>query len=118
MAKVYDVIIVGGGPSGIFSAIELTKNNDLDVLLLEKGNDLKERDCPGKGKKCLKCKLCAITSGWGGAGAFSDGKLNLSTKIGGWLSEYISEKELSELIEYIDDIYLEFGAPDDNIDLP
>jgi len=115
LAKIYDVIIVGGGPSGIFSAIELTKNNDLDVLLLEKGKDLKERDCPGKGKKCLKCKLCAITSGWGGAGAFSDGKLNLSTKIGGWLSEYISEKEFSELIEYIDDIYLEFGAPNDDI---
>lgn len=117
LTKRYDVIIVGGGPSGIFSAIELTRKDNLDVLILEKGPDIDKRECPGKGKKCIYCEPCAITCGWGGAGAFSDGKLNLSTKIGGWLNEYISENELSELIKYIDDIYLGFGAPNYDISL-
>jgi len=117
LVRKFDVVIVGGGPSGIFSAIELTRKNDLDVLILEKGNDIEERNCPGKGRRCFKCEPCAITSGWGGAGAFSDGKLNLSTKIGGWLNEYVSEEELLNLIKYIDNIYIEFGAPDDDISL-
>jgi hypothetical protein len=117
LKKRYDVVIVGGGPSGIFSAIELTKKDNLDVLILEKGHDIDKRKCPGKGKKCFYCEPCAITCGWGGAGAFSDGKLNLSTKIGGWLDEYISKKELLKLIRYIDNIYLGFGAPNEDISL-
>lgn len=97
MVRAYDVIIVGAGPAGIFAAIELSKKGKLSVLMLEKGKDLQERE--------------SLTSGWGGAGAFSDGKLNLSTEIGGWLSQYIPERELMELIGYVDRIYLDFGAP-------
>lgn len=85
----YDVIIVGGGPAGIFAALELSQK--AKVLLLEKGRDLQKRSCPMKVKnvQCVQCKPCSITSGWGGAGAFSDGKLTISTEVGGHLSEYV-----------------------------
>lgn len=99
--KKYNVIIVGAGPSGIFAAIELTLKNKCSVLLIEKGKDLYKR----------ARDISSINSGWGGAGAFSDGKLTLSTETGGWLRQYINEKELSELINYVDSIYLKFGAP-------
>jgi uncharacterized FAD-dependent dehydrogenase len=121
--KQYDVIIVGAGPAGIFSALELYKSNpNLNVLMLEKGNDIDKRTCPVAEyqQSCANCKSCSITSGFGGAGAFSDGKLTLTTEFGGRLGDYIGEEKLSELIDYIDKIYLEFGATDkvfgDNID--
>ncbi len=101
MDRSYDVLIVGAGPAGIFSAIELSKRSDLSILVIEKGEDIDERIA----------RATSLTSGWGGAGAFSDGKLTLSTEIGGWLSQYMPERRLAELIEYVDGIYLEFGAP-------
>ncbi|ACL68976.1 NAD(P)/FAD-dependent oxidoreductase [Halothermothrix orenii] len=114
-SKEYDVIIVGAGPTGIFTALELiNKESDLKVVILEKGNNLKDRECPMnvKNTNCVKCKSCSIVSGWGGAGAFSDGKLSLSPDIGGHLDEYIGKENLSELIKYADKLYLKFGAPD------
>lgn len=110
--KEYDVIIIGAGPAGIFTALELIKKNNISVLILEKGKDIDRRECLMRSKNggCFHCSPCAIISGWGGAGAFSDGKLNLSTEIGGQLDNYIDKDKVAELIEYADDIYLEFGA--------
>jgi len=110
--KEYDVIIVGAGPAGIFTALELTKKNNVSVLILEKGEEIGKRECLMRSKNggCFHCSPCAIISGWGGAGAFSDGKLNLSTEIGGQLDNYIDKDKVAELIEYSDYIYLEFGA--------
>ncbi len=107
----FDVIIVGAGPAGIFSALELTLNKNLRLLMLDKGPDLDKRKCPAnRGMGCVNCEPCTLLSGWGGAGAFSDGKLTLSTEVGGWLSEYCGEKGLSELVNYVDKTYLKFGA--------
>jgi uncharacterized protein len=94
----YDVVIIGGGPAGLFAALELSRNKTLKVLLLEKGRDIDERT--------------NIVSGLGGAGAFSDGKLTLSSKAGGHLAEYVSEAEADRLIKHVDKIWLDFGAPD------
>ncbi|SFL38293.1 NAD(P)/FAD-dependent oxidoreductase [Halanaerobium salsuginis] len=114
--KDYDVIVIGAGPTGIFTALELIKQKSgLDILILEKGTDLKRRVCPMKenpGTNCVNCPSCAIVSGWGGAGAYSDGKLSLSPDIGGNLENYIGRQALIENISYADEIYLEFGAPD------
>ncbi len=112
---IWDVIIIGAGPAGIFAALELSRKiPDLSVLILDKGQDLDNRKCPGRGiiGGCLNCALCSITSGWGGAGAFSDGKLTLTNRFGGFLHEYLSQRKLMEHIEYIDKIWLEFGATD------
>ncbi len=109
MNKKYDVIIIGAGPAGIFTALELVKNDSPRVLILEKGHDLDGRASIKNGRRKPKDKF-SILSGWGGAGAFSDGKLTLSTEIGGWLTEYISDEELASLIDYADGIYKEFGA--------
>lgn len=109
----YDVIIVGAGPSGIFTALQLVNSGKkLDILIVEKGRSLKERSCPMKthNTKCVKCTHCAIVSGWGGAGAFSDGKLTLSTEIGGHMPEYIGHDRLWEYIQTADRTYLRFGA--------
>ncbi|MGE5578293.1 MAG: NAD(P)/FAD-dependent oxidoreductase [Syntrophothermus sp.] len=109
----YDVIIIGGGPAGIFSALELAGKERLKVIILEKGKDIAKRDCPSKtvNTSCILCKPCSVVSGWGGAGAFSDGKLTLSADVGGHLTDYISREELERLITYVDDIYLHYGAP-------
>ncbi|MDI3481063.1 MAG: uncharacterized protein PWQ97_718 [Tepidanaerobacteraceae bacterium] len=115
MPEKYDVIIVGAGPAGIFAALELVnKAPEISVLILEKGKDIEERVCPSKEKNvpCRHCEPCSIVNGWGGAGAFSDGKLTLTTEFGGWLDEYLPKSEVAELITYIDKIFLSFGATD------
>ncbi len=111
----YDVIIVGAGPAGIFAALELIKKNNKKVLILEQGPDLNKRVCVARSKDrgCTICHPCGITAGWGGAGAFSDGKLTLTPEIGGWLDEYVGRERLNELIDYVDSVYREFGAPDE-----
>jgi uncharacterized FAD-dependent dehydrogenase len=107
----YDVIIVGAGPAGIFSALELTEKRNLRVLVLDRGPEIDQRKCPSsRGLECKHCEPCSILSGWGGAGAYSDGKLTLSTEVGGWLNQYVTEKELEDLVKYVDEIYLKFGA--------
>ena len=109
----YDLIIVGAGPAGIFTALELLKNNsDKKILLVEKGKAVEKRHCPkAEVGHCVNCKPnCAITTGFSGAGAFSDGKLSLSYEVGGDLPMLIGEEFAQELIDYTDKIYLEFGA--------
>jgi uncharacterized FAD-dependent dehydrogenase len=107
----YDVIIVGAGPAGIFSALELTEKNNLNVLILDRGLDIDDRKCPSsRGFECVHCEPCSVLSGWGGAGAYSDGKLTHSTEVGGWLNQYLSPKELMKLVKYVDGIYLKYGA--------
>jgi len=107
----YDIIIVGAGPAGIFSALELTQKNNFNILMLDRGQDINQRKCPAsRGFECVHCEPCLLLSGWGGAGAFSDGKLTLSTEVGGWLNEYVSTRELEELVNHVDEIYLKFGA--------
>ncbi|MDP1809153.1 MAG: FAD-binding protein [Actinomycetota bacterium] len=110
----YDVIIVGAGPAGIFAALELIKQNNQKILILEQGPDLNKRVCVARTKDrvCTICHPCGITAGWGGAGAFSDGKLTLTPEIGGWLDEYVGRERLVDLIDYVDGIYREFGAPE------
>jgi uncharacterized FAD-dependent dehydrogenase len=107
----YDVAIVGAGPAGIFAALELARSGrEGRILLLEKGHGIEKRRCPAKERGCAECKVCAIMTGWGGAGAFSDGKLTLTTEVGGWLGDYVGIDELSKLIRYADDVWVEFGA--------
>lgn len=112
MKEKYDVVIVGAGPAGIFAALEITKlNKNLNVLIIDKGRNIEKRTCPARiNGKCVNCSPCGITSGWSGAGAFSDGKLSLSPEVGGRLLEYFPEDTCKELIKYCDDIYLNFGA--------
>ena len=121
----YDVIVVGAGPAGIFACYELSmRSPDLKVMLVDKGNDIYKRTCPilqGKFEKCPRdkntgnsgCKpSCSITSGFGGAGAYSDGKYNITTEFGGWLTDYLNPSEVLGLIKYVDKINLQHGAQD------
>ena len=121
MNKKYDLIIVGAGPSGVFTAyelIELGLAKDKKILLVEQGKSVDKRYCPvEKAGKCIKCKpYCNITSGFSGAGAFSDGKLTLPNKdsdtieVGGILDQYLGVEETTKLTFYTDEIYLKFGA--------
>ena len=110
----YDVIIVGAGPGGIFSAYELIhRNPNLKIAVFEEGHPLSRRHCPIDGdkvKSCIKCKTCAIMSGFGGAGAFSDGKYNITNDFGGTLYEHIGKKQAIDLMEYVDSINVSHGG--------
>lgn len=109
----YDVVIIGAGPAGIFTAIEMIKRGSKKkILIVEKGLPIEKRSCPkATTKKCMNCQpYCRITTGFSGAGAFSDGKLSLSSEVGGTLPELIGEEKAQETIDYTDRIYLEFGA--------
>ena len=119
MEKKYDIIAIGMGPGAIFMAYEMVKlNKNKKILLIEQGKRVEERVCPiEKTGVCVKCKpFCNITSGFSGAGAFSDGKLSLYNEededfyVGGNLHKYVGVEETKKLIDYTDEIYLEFGA--------
>lgn len=110
----FDVAIVGAGPGGIFSAYELLeKRPDMKIIIFEAGNPLEKRKCPIDGKNvksCIKCKTCAIMNGFGGAGAFSDGKYNITNQFGGTLFEYIGKQQAIDLMKYVDTINMKFGG--------
>ena len=112
--KNYDLVIVGAGPGGIFTAYEINKlNPELKVAIIEKGHKLQDRHCPIDGEKvtkCINCKTCAIMSGFGGAGAFSDGKYNITNDFGGTLYEHIGKKQAIELMNYVDSINEHYGG--------
>ena len=115
MKQNFDVAIIGGGPAAIFAAYEFTeKYPELSILILEEGLPVEKRHCPlasGKSTQCLHCVPCAIMRGFGGAGAFSDGKYNFTTEFGGWLTDYLPKKTVMELIDYVDELNLRHGAP-------
>lgn len=123
MEKQYDIIIVGAGPMGIFTAYELMdKCPDRKVLLIEQGYDIYNRRCPILLKKTMKCPKnkkgesgcypsCSLTSGFGGSGAYSDGKFNITSEFGGWMTDYLSDDVVLDLIKYVDSINLKHGAP-------
>ena len=110
----YDVIIVGAGPGGIFAAYELKKQRpEMKVAVFEAGYALAKRRCPIDGEKiksCIGCKTCSIMSGFGGAGAFSDGKYNITNDFGGTLYEHIGRKQAIELMRYVDEINMSHGG--------
>ncbi len=112
--KHYDVIVIGAGTAGIFAAYELSVlRPELKVAILEQGNPLEKRVCPivaNQVKNCINCRHCCIMNGFGGAGAFSDGKFNFTTEFGGWLHDYIPDQQVMDLIEYVDGVNLFFGA--------
>ena len=117
----YDVVIIGGGIGGLMCAYRLVQNQpELDVLILERGKTLEERSCPilaGKVKKCIKCKPCSIMEGMAGAGAFSDGKYNITTEYGGWLQNMMDETKVLDYIRQADSILVKYGA-DNEVYMP
>lgn len=110
----YDVVVIGAGPAGIFTALEISvKKPGTRVLIVDTGREILRRVCPArKTGRCVQCKPCAIVHGWSGAGAFSDGKLSLSDEVGGHISDYMTHEEAQALIAQADQTYLRFGAPD------
>ncbi|MBS2969293.1 NAD(P)/FAD-dependent oxidoreductase [Metabacillus sp. KIGAM252] len=126
MNRMYDVIIVGAGPAGIFASYELSSlMPDFKILLIDKGHDIYRRNCPILQKKIEKCPppagkkdfsgclpACSITNGFGGAGAYSDGKFNITSEFGGWMTDYLPESTVIDLIKYVDQINLNHGATD------
>ncbi len=124
MKKDFDVVVIGAGPAGIFTSYELYKKApNLKVLLIDKGHNIYDRKCPILEKKISKCPTygkmneysgckpsCSITSGFGGAGAYSDGKFNITSEFGGWMQEYLDKSKVEELITYVDSINLLHGA--------
>lgn len=109
--QAFDVVIIGAGPAGIFAALELSRCSDLKIAILEKGPPIERRRCVAReGKDCHSCHPCAITSGWGGAGAFSDGKLTLSPASGGHLDGILGQERAQEIIDEVDAIYVGYGA--------
>lgn len=119
--KKYDVVIIGGGIGGLMCAYRLIQNqSELSVLILERGKSLEERSCPilaGKVKKCIKCKPCSIMEGMAGAGAFSDGKYNITTEYGGWLQNMMDEETVLDYIRQADSILVKYGA-DNEVYMP
>jgi uncharacterized FAD-dependent dehydrogenase len=113
----YDVVIVGAGPAGIFAGFRfkgaIEAGADLSVLILDAGPQVDRRRCVARelGRTCVRCPSCHLHSGWGGAGAFSDGKITLSPDIGGWMSKVVGQEGLSALLDRVDKVFLEFGAP-------
>ena len=128
MKENYDVIVVGAGPAGIMTCYELyLKNPELEVLLIDKGHDVMNRHCPIKDKKIKHCPVhkdrepgcipaCSITDGFGGAGAYSDGKFNITSEFGGWLTDYLNNDEVEDVIHYVDNLYLKHGATEEITD--
>lgn len=126
MKNKYDVIVVGAGPAGIFTCYEMTlKMPEASVLLIDKGHDIYSRNCPILQKKIQKCPppagkkdfagcvpACSITNGFGGAGAYSDGKFNITSEFGGWMTDYLPTETVVDLIKYVDQINLQHGATD------
>lgn len=124
MDKHVDVVIIGAGPAGSMTAYELwQKNHDLSILLIDKGNDIHHRKCPILEHKIEKCPQradgsvgclphCSMTCGFGGAGAYSDGKFNITSEFGGWMTEYLDKETVEDLINYVDQVNLQFGAPE------
>ena len=124
MKNNYDVIVVGAGPAGIFTCYELSlKMPEANVLLIDKGHDIYRRNCPILEKKIEKCPpatgrkefagclpACSITNGFGGAGAYSDGKFNITSEFGGWMTDYLPDSAVIDLIKYVDEINLQHGA--------
>ena len=114
MREFFDVAI-GGGPAAVFAAYEFSlKYPELKVVILEEGHPIEQRKCPLAQKKvdhCLRCVPCDIMRGFGGAGAFSDGKYNFTTEFGGWLNEYLPHNEVIDLIDYVDELNCRHGAP-------
>ena len=110
----YDVIIIGAGPGGIYSAYELMRQKtDLKIAVFEAGHALEKRQCPIDGdkvKSCVKCSCCSIMSGFGGAGAFSDGKYNITNDFGGTLHEHVGKKKAIDLMRYVDEINMKYGG--------
>ena len=109
----YDLLIIGAGPAGIFTALEMNRlAPEKKVLVVDSGSSIDHRACPARTSgQCAHCKTCSIMNGWAGAGAFSDGKLSLSEEVGGNLTDYLPVDTVRQLIHYADEIYLQFGAP-------
>ena len=110
----FDAVIIGAGPAGIFTALEMTAlKPDSRVLIVDSGRAIAHRTCPARATgKCVHCDPCGIVHGWAGAGAFSDGKLSLSDEVGGHISEYVGHRKAMELIGHADELYCRFGAPE------
>jgi len=115
MRTQYDAVIIGAGPAGIFTALELTKlHPEAQVLIVDRGHQIDRRKCPARTTGvCMNCKPCAIVSGWSGAGAFSDGKLSLSHEVGGHIADYLGDEQAQTLVNYADSIYCSFGASEE-----